>query len=98
MSLMQSVLLNNWLKIEIMKNGGISLSDIKRDKETNEWKESTIAVYSSELNLLTDAVSLLLKRAIFHKQITTADELERLAIELTNYCVLELKKMNANRR
>lgn len=98
MSLMQSVLLNNWLKIEVMKNGELSLSDIKRDKETSESKESVIAVYSGELNLLTDAVSLLLKRAIFHKQIANADELGELATELTGYCIRELKKLNTNRR
>ncbi|HCC8138509.1 TPA: DUF5405 family protein, partial [Salmonella enterica subsp. enterica serovar Paratyphi A] len=51
MSLMQSVLLNNWLKIAIMKNGELSLADIKRDKETGIMTESTIAIYSSELNL-----------------------------------------------
>ncbi|AGS31631.1 11.3 kDa protein in GpA 5'region [Salmonella enterica subsp. enterica serovar Newport str. USMARC-S3124.1] len=50
MSLMQSVLLNNWLKIAIMKNGELSLADIKRDKETGIMTGSTIAIYSSELN------------------------------------------------
>lgn len=53
--------------------------------------ESTIAIYSSELNLLTDVVNLLVKRAVFHKQITTVDELSKLTIELTGYCVGEFK-------
>ncbi|HBW5828486.1 DUF5405 family protein [Klebsiella pneumoniae] len=97
MSLVQSVLLNNWLKIAVMKNGELSLADIKRDKETGIMTESTIAIYSSELNLLTDVVNLLVKRAVFHKRITTVDELSKLTIELTGYCTGELKKMNKKR-
>lgn len=97
MSLMHSVLLNNWLKIAVMKNGELSLADIKRDKETGAMTESTIAIYSSELNLLTDVVNLLVKRAVFHKQITTVDELSKLTIELTGYCTGELKKLNKER-
>ncbi|MCZ3385061.1 DUF5405 family protein [Kosakonia sp. SOY2] len=94
MSLMHSVLLNNWLKIAVMKNGELSLADLKRDKKTGAMTESIIAIYSSELNLLTDVVSLLVKRAIFHKQTTTVDELSKLTIELTGYCASELKKLN----
>jgi len=94
MSLMHSVLLNNWLKIAVMKNGELSLTGLKRDKKTGAMTESIIAIYSSELNLLTDVVSLLVKRAIFHKQITTVDELSKLTIELTGYCASEFKKLN----
>ncbi|KDE34370.1 hypothetical protein AW40_22065 [Kosakonia radicincitans UMEnt01/12] len=94
MSLMHSVLLNNWLKIAVMKNGELSLADLKRDKKTGTITESIITIYSSELNLLTDVVSLLVKRAVFHKQITTVDELSKLTIELTGYCASEFKKLN----
>ena len=97
MFLMHSVLINNWLKIAVMKNGDLSLADLKRDKETGAMTESTIAIYSSELNLLTDVVNLLLKRAVFHKQITTVDELSKLTIELTGYCTSEFKKLNRER-
>jgi 5,10-methenyltetrahydromethanopterin hydrogenase len=95
---MHSVLLNNWLKIAVMKSGELSLTDLKRDKETGAMTESTIAIYSSELKLLTDVVNLLVKRAIFHKQITTVDDLSKLTIELTGYCASEFKKLNRNRR
>jgi len=97
MSLMNSVLLNNWLKIAVMKSGELSLADLKRDKKTGAITESIIAIYSSELNLLTDVVSLLVKRAVFHKQITTVDELSKLTIELTGYCASEFKKLNRER-
>ncbi|WHQ17734.1 DUF5405 family protein [Edwardsiella anguillarum] len=97
MFLMCSVLLNNWLKITVMKNGELLLADIKRDKKTSLMTESTIAIYSDELNLLTDVVNLLVKRAVFHKQITTVDELLKLTIELTGYCAGEFKKLNKER-
>ena len=94
MTLMHAVLLNNWLKIAVMKNGELSLADLKRDNKTGAMTESIIAIYSSELNLMTDVVSLLVKRAVFHKQITTVDELSKLTIELTGYCASEFKKLN----
>lgn len=97
MSLIHSVLLNNWLKIAVMKNGELSLADLKRDKKTGAMTESIIAIYSSELNLLTDVVSLLVKRAVFHKQTTTIDELSKLTIELSGYCASEFKKLNTER-
>nr|WP_277756178.1 DUF5405 family protein [Rosenbergiella epipactidis] len=93
----RSVLINNWLKITVMKNGELSLADIKRDKKIGMVTESTIAIYSSELNLLNDVVNLLIKRAVFHKQVTTVDELLKLTIELTGYCTGEFKKLNKER-
>lgn len=97
MSLIHCVLLNNWLKIAVMKNGELSLADLKRDKKTGAMTESIIAIYSSELNLLADVLSLLVKRAVFHKQITSIDELSKLTIELSGYCASELKKLNTER-
>ncbi|MBF1857624.1 DUF5405 family protein, partial [Escherichia coli] len=63
---MKNILLNNWLKISVMKNGDLSLADIKRDKNTGDMLESTIAIYADKLNLLSDVVNLLVKRAVFH--------------------------------
>ncbi|HDD9959258.1 TPA: DUF5405 family protein, partial [Escherichia coli] len=63
---MKNILLNNWLKISVMKNGDLSLADIKRDKNTGDMVESTIAIYADKLNLLSDVVNLLVKRAVFH--------------------------------
>ncbi|HHU9782828.1 DUF5405 family protein, partial [Escherichia coli] len=62
---MKNILLNNWLKISVMKNGDLSLADIKRDKNTGDMVESTIAIYADKLNLLSDVVNLLVKRAVF---------------------------------
>ncbi|MDI8978001.1 DUF5405 family protein, partial [Salmonella enterica subsp. enterica serovar Lubbock] len=41
-----------------------------------------IAIYQNELNLLSDVVNLLVKRAVFHKQISSVDELTKLTTEI----------------
>ncbi|EEY5197122.1 DUF5405 family protein [Escherichia coli] len=94
---MKNILLNNWLKISVMKNGDLSLADIKRDKNTGDMVESTIAIYADKLNLLSDVVNLLVKRAVFHKQISSVDELTKLTTEVTSYCADEFKKLNDKR-
>ncbi|MGS3934906.1 DUF5405 family protein [Escherichia coli] len=94
---MKNILLNNWLKISVMKNGDLSLADIKRDKNTGDMEESTIAIYADKLNLLSDVVNLLVKRAVFHKQISSVDELTKLMIEIASYCADEFKKLNDKR-
>ncbi|EJR6685392.1 TPA: hypothetical protein J1Z65_004757, partial [Escherichia coli] len=88
---MKNILLNNWLKISVMKNGDLSLADIKRDKNTGDMVESTIAIYADKLNLLSDVVNLLVKRAVFHKQISSVDELTKLTTEIASYCADEFK-------
>ncbi|HBV0391393.1 TPA: DUF5405 family protein [Escherichia coli] len=94
---MKNILLNNWLKISVMKNGDLSLADIKRDKNTGDMVESTIAIYADKLNLLSDVVNLLVKRAVFHKQISSVDELTNLTTEIASYCADEFKKLNDKR-
>lgn len=94
---MKNILLNNWLKISVMKNGDLSLADIKRDKNTGDMLESTIAIYADKLNLLSDVVNLLVKRAVFHKQISSVDELTKLTTEIVSYCADEFKKLNDKR-
>ncbi|MBV7576947.1 DUF5405 family protein [Escherichia fergusonii] len=91
---MKNILLNNWLKISVMKNGDLSLADIKRDKNTGDMVESTIAIYADKLNLLSDVVNLLVKRAVFHRQISSVDELTKLTTEIASYCADEFKKLN----
>ncbi len=86
------VLLNNALKIAVMKNGDLSLIQLGLDKEKREITESVIAIYQSELNLLSDVVNLLVKRAVFHKQISSVDELTKLTTEIASYCADEFKK------
>lgn len=91
------VLLNNALKIAVMKNGDLSLIQLGIDKEKREINESVIAIYQSELNLLSDVVNLLVKRAVFHKQVSSVDELTKLMTELASYCADEFKKLNDKR-
>ena len=91
------VLLNNALKIAVMKNGDLSLIQLGFDKEKREITESVIAIYQNELNLLSDVVNLLVKRAVFHKQISSVDELTKLTTEISSYCADEFKKLNDKR-
>lgn len=58
------VLLNNALKIAVMKNGDLSLIQLCLDKEKRDITESVIAIYQNELNLLSD-VSIYLLNALY---------------------------------
>ncbi|EON6790579.1 DUF5405 family protein [Escherichia coli] len=91
------VLLNNALKIAVMKSGDLSLIQLGLDKEKREITESVIAIYQNELNLLSDVVNLLVKRAVFHKQVSSVDELTKLTTEIASYCADEFKKLNDKR-
>ncbi|EFN5115322.1 hypothetical protein FQH30_15850 [Escherichia coli] len=94
------VLLNNALKIAVMENGDLSLIQLGLDKEKRDITditESVIAIYQSELNLLSDVINLLVKRAVFHRQISSVDELTKLTTELASYCADEFKKLNDKR-
>ncbi|EGO3996116.1 hypothetical protein IS710_003250 [Escherichia coli] len=91
------VLLNNTLKIAVMGNGDLSLIQLCLDKEKRDITESVIAIYQNELNLLSDVVNLLVKRAVFHKQISSVDELTKLTTEIASYCADEFKKLNDKR-
>ena len=91
------VLLNNALKIAVMKNGDLSLIQLGIDIEKREITASVIAIYQNELNLLSDVVNLLVKRAVFHKQISSVDELTKLTTEIASYCADEFKKLNDKR-
>ena len=91
------VLLNNALKIAVMKNSDLSLIQLGLDKEKREITESVIAIYQNELNILSDVVNLLVKRAVFHKQISSVDELTKLTTEIASYCADEFKKLNDKR-
>lgn len=94
MSVLKSVILNGWLKVAVLKNSDLSLSDLKSDKESGLMVGSVIAIYSNELNLFSDVVDLIVKRAIYRKKITTTDELIKFMAEQSTYCACELKKLN----
>ncbi|WP_252250896.1 DUF5405 family protein, partial [Escherichia coli] len=79
------------------KNGDLSLIQLRLDKEKHEITESVIAIYQNELNLLSDVVNLLVKRAVFHKQISSVDELTKLTTELVIYCADVSRKLNDKR-
>ncbi len=85
------VLLNNALKIAVMKMAIYLLFNLVLIKKKREITESVIAIYQNELNLLSDVVNLLVKRAVFHKQISSVDELTKLTTEIASYCADEFK-------
>lgn len=91
------VLLNNALKIAVMKMVICLLFNLVLIKKKREITESVIAIYQNELNLLSDVVNLLVKRAVFHKQISSVDELTKLTTEIASYCADEFKKLNDKR-
>lgn len=66
-------------------------------KKNAKLTESVIAIYQNELNLLSDVVNLLVKRAVFHKQISSVDELTKLTTEIASYCADEFKNLNDKR-
>lgn len=94
MSLLDSVVLNSWLKVAVIDNGNLCLSDARLDKETGAMIWSVIAIYSNELNLFSDVVGLLVRRAVYLKKITTPDELIKFMAEQSTYCACEFKKLN----
>ncbi len=59
--------------------------------------ESVIAIYENELNLLSDVVNLLVKRAVFHKHISTVDELTTLTHEIASHWADDFNKLNDQR-
>ncbi|EMP4585787.1 hypothetical protein L400_01048 [Enterobacter hormaechei] len=95
MDLQETALLNNWLKVVVLSNGDLALKDLTRDKETGNKVESVIAIYSNQLNLLADMGNLLVKRAIYLKQITSFDDFAKLNEEFSATCRAELNKLNA---
>ncbi|HAJ6790177.1 TPA: hypothetical protein HNC94_26795, partial [Escherichia coli] len=74
-----------------------SLIQLGLDKEKREITESVIAIYQNELNLLSDVVNLLVKHAVFHKKISSVDELTKLTTEIASYYADEFKKLNDKR-
>ncbi|HBA7669040.1 TPA: hypothetical protein J1Z01_004551 [Escherichia coli] len=80
-----------------MENGDLSLIQLCLDKEKRDITESVIAIYQNELNLLSDVINLLVKRAVFHKQISSVDELTKLTTELASYCADVSRKLNDKR-
>lgn len=87
MSELDSVIVNKWLIIHIMPNGNYQLAELRHDKQAGGFAQSVIAIYSNELNLVSDSVNMLVKRAIFCRDISSNEELTTQTAEFAQSCI-----------
>lgn len=67
-------IIRNWYAVT-KQNGSFVLANVKHDKDTGAVSYPTVAIYSSELKLISDLINLMVKRAIFLKRINNTNEL-----------------------
>lgn len=82
-----AVIINKWLVIDVLTNGDYLLAELRHDKQMKCFAPSVIAIYQNELNLVSDAVNLLIKRAVFCKDASTNEELATLIAEFVQHCI-----------
>lgn len=82
-----SVIINKWLVISVLPNGDYKLAELRQDKQAGGLVRSVIAIYSNELNLISDSVNMLVKRAIYCRDISTGKDLVTLATEFAKSCI-----------
>ncbi|WP_236874356.1 DUF5405 family protein [Citrobacter portucalensis] len=87
MSAHNYVIINKWLIVCAMPNGDYQLAELRYDKQTGGASQSVIAIYQNELNLVADSVNMLVKRAIYCRDIFTNEELATLTAEFTRNCI-----------
>lgn len=66
--------INNVFAIMKVRAGDLILSDVITDKESKEKYYATRAIYSNELNLVSDLINLSVKRGVYLKTITSISE------------------------
>ena len=82
-----SVIINKWLVIAALPDGDYQLAELRHDKQAEGFAKSVIAIYQDELNLASDSVNLLVKRAVFCRDISTNEELATLTAEFLQNCI-----------
>lgn len=82
-----SVIINKWLVIGVLPNGDYQLAELRHDKQAEGFAQSVIAIYQNELNLVSDSVNLLVKRAVFCRDISTSEELVTVTAEFAQNCI-----------
>ncbi|MDM3390896.1 DUF5405 family protein [Citrobacter sp. Cb013] len=88
-----AVILNKWLVIDVLTNGDYLLAELRHDKQTEGFAPSVIAIYQNELNLVSDSVNMLIKRAVFCKDVSTNEELATLTAEFVQRCISGIKML-----
>ncbi|EGP6459570.1 DUF5405 family protein [Salmonella enterica] len=82
-----SVIINKWLVIGALPSGDYQLAELRHDKQAEGFAQIVIAIYQNELNLISDSVNLLVKRAVFCRGISTNEELATLTAEFVQSCI-----------
>ncbi|HHL2773104.1 TPA: DUF5405 family protein [Citrobacter freundii] len=82
-----SVIINKWLVISVLPNGDYQLAELRHDKQTEGFARTVIAIYQNELNLVSDSVNLLVKRAVFCRDVSTNEELVTVATDFVQRCI-----------
>ena len=82
-----SVIINKWLVIGVLPNGDYQLAELRHDKQAEGFAQSVIAIYQNELNLVSDSVNLLIKRAVFCRDISTNEELVAMTADFVQRCI-----------
>ena len=82
-----SVIINKWLVIGVLPNGDYQLAELRHDKQAEGFAQSVIAIYQNELNLVSDSVNLLIKRAVFCRDISTNEELVTMTADFVQRCI-----------
>ncbi|UAK21189.1 DUF5405 family protein [Kluyvera sp. CRP] len=80
-------IVNKWLVIGVLPSGDYQLSELRHDKQAEGFAKSVIAIYQNELNLVSDSVNLLVKRAVFCRDISTSKELATLTAGFVQDCI-----------
>lgn len=87
MSAQNSVIVNKWLIIHAMPNGDYKLAELRCDKHAEGYTQSVIAIYSNELNLVSDAANMLVKRAVFCGDISSTEKMVTMTTEFVQSCI-----------
>lgn len=82
-----SVIINKWLVISVLPNGDYQLAELRHDKQTGSFARTVIAIYQNELNLVSDSVNLLVKRAVFCRGVSTNEELVTVTTDFVQRCI-----------
>lgn len=87
------IIVKNWYSISKL-NGSFVLTDVKHDKDTGAVSYPTVAIYSSELKLISDLINLMVKRAVFLKRVNNIKELLNEINHCGELCQIAMNKIN----
>lgn len=87
------VIVKNWYSVTKL-NGSFVLADVKHDKDTGAVSYPTVAIYSSELKLISDLINLMVKRAVYLKRVNNTRELLKEINHCGELCQTVMNKIN----